>query len=150
LFCAPISPPAEKSVIAVEEVMTSSNASASKTSAPPLVLVVEDDELIRLNAVDLIECSGFAVIEAKDADEAIEILVRRADVAVVFTDIDMPGSMDGLKLAAAIRNRWPPIEIVITSGKLNPAPHSMPARSRFLAKPYNGERLVETIRALAA
>jgi CheY-like chemotaxis protein len=125
--------------------MTSSNA-----SAPPLVLVVEDDELIRLNAVDLIECAGFDVIEATDADEAIKLLLTRADIAVVFTDIDMPGSMDGLKLAAAIRNRWPPIEIIITSGKVNPSAQSLPARSRFLAKPYNGERLVETIRAFAA
>jgi CheY-like chemotaxis protein len=122
----------------------------SKALAPPLVLVVEDDELIRLNAVDLIECAGFDVIEATDADKAIDILLARADIAVVFTDIDMPGSMDGLKLAAAIRNRWPPIEIIITSGKLTPSPQSLPARSRFLAKPYNGERLVETIRAFAA
>jgi CheY-like chemotaxis protein len=130
--------------------MTSSNASASNASTASLVLVVEDDELIRLNAVDLIECAGFEVVEAKDADEAIGILLARADIAVVFTDIDMPGSMDGLKLAAAVRNRWPPIEIIITSGKVNPAPQSLPARSRFLAKPYSGERLVETIRALAA
>jgi CheY-like chemotaxis protein len=130
--------------------MTSSNAPASNSPAPCLVLVVEDDELIRLNAVDLIECAGFEVVEAKDADEAIGILLARADIAVVFTDIDMPGSMDGLKLAAAVRNRWPPIEIIITSGKVNPSPQSLPARSRFLAKPYNGERLVETIRALAA
>jgi CheY-like chemotaxis protein len=130
--------------------MTFSKAQASNASAPSLVLVVEDDELIRLNAVDLIECAGFEVIEAKDADEAIGILLARADIALVFTDIDMPGSMDGLKLAAAVRNRWPPIEIIITSGKLNPSPQSLPARSRFLPKPYNGERLVETIRALAA
>ncbi len=130
--------------------MTSSKASASDASAPPLVLVVEDDELIRLNAVDLIECAGFNVVEARDADEAIRILLARADVAVVFTDVDMPGSMDGLKLAAAVRKRWPPIEIIITSGKVNPSPQSLPARSQFLPKPYNGERLVDTIRAFAA
>jgi CheY-like chemotaxis protein len=130
--------------------MTSSSASGSNASTPSLVLVVEDDELIRLNAVDLIEGAGFDVVEAKDADEAIEILLARADIAVVFTDIDMPGSMDGLKLAAAVRSRWPPIEIIITSGKLNPSPQSLPARSRFLAKPYNGERLVDTIRTFAA
>jgi CheY-like chemotaxis protein len=130
--------------------MTSSSTSGSNASMPSLVLVVEDDELIRLNAVDLIEGAGFDVVEAKDADEAIEILLARADIAVVFTDIDMPGSMDGLKLAAAVRSRWPPIEIIITSGKLNPSPQSLPARSRFLAKPYNGERLVDTIRTFAA
>jgi DNA-binding NtrC family response regulator len=125
--------------------MTSSN-----TLAQPLVLVVEDEPLIRFNAVDLIECAGFDVVEASDADQAIGILADRADVAVVFTDIDMPGSMDGLKLAAAVRKRWPTIEIIITSGKLSPAPESLPPRCKFLSKPYSGDRLVDAIRDLAA
>jgi CheY-like chemotaxis protein len=123
---------------------------SSTNPALPLVLVVEDEPLIRFNAVDLIECAGFDVVEAADADQAIGILVGRGDVAVVFTDIDMPGSMDGLKLAAAVRNRWPSIEIIITSGKFNPSPESLPTGCRFLSKPYSGDRLVDAIRDLAA
>ena len=123
---------------------------SSENAAQPLVLVVEDEPLIRFNAVDLIECAGFDVVEAADADQAIGILADRMDVAVVFTDIDMPGSMDGLKLAAAVRKRWPGIEIIITSGKFIPSPDSLPSRCRFLSKPYSGDRLVDAIRDLAA
>jgi CheY-like chemotaxis protein len=81
-----------------------------------VILIVEDELLIRLNAVEMVEEAGFEVIEAASADEAIAILEGRLDIAVVFTDIQMPGSMDGLKLAAAVRDRWPPIMIVATSG----------------------------------
>jgi len=77
------------------------------------VLVVEDDAFIRMMAVDLIENAGFETVEAVDADRAIEILCVRKDIRIVFTDIDMPGSMDGMKLARAIRDRWPPIELDI-------------------------------------
>ena len=73
----------------------------------PVVLIVEDELLIRMHAVDMIESAGFDVVEAENADEAIAILERRADITVVFTDVNMPGSMDGLKLAAAVRGRWP-------------------------------------------
>jgi CheY-like chemotaxis protein len=84
----------------------------SATTRKPVVLIVEDDILIRIDAIDMIRSGGFEAVEAKDADEAIEILERRLDITVVFTDINMPGSMDGLKLAAAIRGRWPPIKIL--------------------------------------
>ena len=80
----------------------------------PVVLVVEDDFLIRIGAVEMIEGAEFDVVEAANADEAMEILKVRLDITVVFTDVQMPGSMDGLKLAAAIRGRWPPIKIVAT------------------------------------
>jgi CheY-like chemotaxis protein len=83
----------------------------------PAVLIVEDEPLVRMGAVNLIEDAGFEVIEAASADEAIRILECRSDVRVVFTDIHMPGSMDGLKLAHAVRNRWPPIKIILTSGR---------------------------------
>jgi CheY-like chemotaxis protein len=85
----------------------------------PVILIVEDDFLIRMGAAEMIEAAGFAIVEAADADEAMEILEVRLDITVVFTDIQMPGSMDGLKLAAAIRGRWPPIKIVATSGRVN-------------------------------
>jgi CheY-like chemotaxis protein len=78
----------------------------------PVVLVVEDDFLIRMHAAETIEDAGFEVVEASNADEAVTILEARLDIAVVFTDIRMPGSMDGLKLARAARDRWPPIHIV--------------------------------------
>ena len=88
----------------------------------PVVLVVEDDFLIRMGAVEMIEVAEFDVVEAANADEAMKILEVRLDIAVVFTDIQMPGSMDGLKLAAAIRGRWPPIGIAATSGILGACP----------------------------
>src|ERR1700753_1945496 len=81
-----------------------------------VVLIVEDEFLVRMDARQIIESAGFNVIEAGNADEAISILERRPEIRVVFTDIQMPGSMDGLKLAAAVRGRWPPIKIVATSG----------------------------------
>ena len=89
----------------------------SEKNHQTVVLIVEDEFLIRMDAVDMITSAGFEVVEAKDADEAIEILEGRLDITIVFTDVNMPGSMDGLKLAAAIRGRWPPIKIVATSGK---------------------------------
>lgn len=84
----------------------------------PVILIVEDDVLIRVDAALMIAGGEFDVIEAANADEAIAILETRSDVTVVFTDIQMPGSMDGLKLAAAIRDRWPPIKIIATSGRV--------------------------------
>ena len=84
-----------------------------------VVLIVEDEFLIRLHAAQIIEGAGFDVIEASNADEAISILEVRSDIIVLFTDIQMPGSMDGLKLAAAVKGRWPPIKIVATSGVVN-------------------------------
>src|ERR1044072_6928240 len=83
----------------------------------PVVLVVEDDPLLRMLAVEVVEEAGYTAIEARDADEAVVLLQSRADIALLFTDIDMPGSMDGLKLAHAVRNRWPPIKILVVSGK---------------------------------
>ena len=83
----------------------------------PVVLVVEDDPLLRLLAVETVEEAGCTAIEARDADEAVVLLESRTDITLLFTDIDMPGSMDGLKLAHAVRNRWPPIKILVVSGQ---------------------------------
>jgi CheY-like chemotaxis protein len=103
----------------------------------PVVLVVEDDYLLRMNAADIIADAGFEVVEAANADEAIIILESRSDIAVVFTDIQMPGSMDGLKLARAVRGRWPPIKIVTTSGQCVVEDADLPQGGRFLRKPYS-------------
>jgi CheY-like chemotaxis protein len=89
------------------------------------------------------------VVDARNADEAIEILKARPDIRIVFTDIDMPGSMDGLKLAAAVCDRWPPIEIIITSGKVRPAASDIPARGVFLSKPYDEAALSRALRSFA-
>jgi CheY-like chemotaxis protein len=116
----------------------------------PLVLVVEDELLVRVNAVALLEEAGFGVLQAGDADDAIALLESRRDICIVVTDINMPGSMDGLRLAHAIRNRWPPIELVLTSGQMRVRTEDMPARGLFLGKPYDPSRLVEVVRSLAS
>jgi len=100
-----------------------------------------------MNAIETLAEAGFRVIDAANADEAIDILEARHDVRVVVTDIQMPGSMDGLKLAATIRNRWPPIELIVTSGRVSLGQRDLPERGRFLPKPYDGEHLLEAIRA---
>jgi CheY-like chemotaxis protein len=104
-------------------------------SGRPVVLIVEDEFLLRMDAVDMIAAAGFEVVEAGNADEAIEILEARRDITVVFTDIQMPGSMDGLKLARAVKGRWPPIKIVATSGVVRET--DLPEGGRFLPKPYS-------------
>ncbi|WP_395014718.1 response regulator [Dongia sp.] len=112
-----------------------------------VVLVVEDEPLVRLDAIETLMRAGYRVIEAANADEAIAILEIRRDIRVVVTDIQMPGSMDGLKLAATIRDRWPPIALIVTSGQIVLRERDIPERGRFLQKPYSGPRLVEAIRA---
>jgi CheY-like chemotaxis protein len=81
------------------------------------VLVVEDETFKRELVTDELREAGFSVVAVRTADDAIAILETRQDIHLVFTDIDMPGSMDGLKLAAAVRDRWPPVHIIITTGK---------------------------------
>lgn len=115
-----------------------------------IVLVVEDEPILRMMAVDLVEDAGFTAVEAADADTAVAILEGRPDIRIVFTDIDLPGGLDGMKLAAAIRDRWPPIDIILTSGHLRPAAADLPARSVFFSKPYSHERVTETMQRMAA
>ena len=112
------------------------------------MLVVEDEFLIRLNAAEMIEEAGFEVVEASSADKAVAILEARLDIAVVFTDIQMPGSMDGLKLARAVRNRWPPIHIVATSGLVDVRTGDLPEGGRFLPKPYSSTQVIRALREL--
>jgi CheY-like chemotaxis protein len=116
----------------------------------PVVLIVEDEFLLRMNAVEMIGDAGFSVVEAGNADEAIAILEARPDIRVVFTDVQMPGSMDGLKLARFVRGRWPPIQIVATSGSFNLGNDDLPEGSRFLPKPYQPEQIVAALRELTA
>jgi CheY-like chemotaxis protein len=119
-------------------------------SRRPVVLIVEDELLLRMDAIDMIEAAGFEVVEAGHADEAIEVLESRRDITVVFTDIQMPGSMDGLKLARAVRGRWPPIKIVATSGHVEVSETDLPEGGRFLAKPYSSVQVAGVLRELTA
>ena len=117
-----------------------------RSESPICVLVVEDEFLSRLHAVNLVEDAGYEAIEASNAEEAIAILEARKDIRIVFTDVDMPGTMDGLKLAHAIRTRWPPIELIVTSGHFNLSDADMPERGRFFPKPYRVRDIVSAIR----
>jgi CheY-like chemotaxis protein len=115
----------------------------------PAVLVVEDESMIRTCAAKIIEAAGFEVIEAASADEAIRILECRSDIRVMFTDIQMPGSMDGLKLAHAVRNRWPPIKIIVTSGRDLITEQDLPEGVHFFAKPYDTIAITDVLREWA-
>lgn len=113
-----------------------------------VVLVVEDQALIRMCAVELIEHAGHTVYEAANSDHAIRQLEAHLDITVVFSDIDMPGgSMDGLKLIHAVRNRWPPVILILASGRASPLVADMPPETIFLRKPYSEETLLKAIAA---
>jgi two-component system, response regulator PdtaR len=115
----------------------------------PVILIVEDEFLLRMDSAEMIENAGFEVVQAGNADEAISVLQVRPAIHVVFTDIQMPVSMDGLKLARFVRVRWLPIKIVATSGLVQLAADDLPAGSVFLPKQYRGAQVVATLRELA-
>jgi CheY-like chemotaxis protein len=111
-----------------------------------VILTVEDELLIGDYLGSVLEEAGYEVIATANADEAIAVLETRNDIRILITDIDMPGSMDGLKLAAAVRGRWPPIKIIIATGKGKPGSDQMPALSQFVPKPYIPERILAAVR----
>jgi len=118
-----------------------------KTAADSaVVLIVENEALIRMNAVQMVEDAGYVALEASNADDAVAILKHRGDIRAVFTDVKMSGSMCGLKLAHAIRRRWPPIHLIVTSGL--PVEFELPPSSRFLRKPYENGRVVDLLHEL--
>jgi CheY-like chemotaxis protein len=116
----------------------------------PVVLVVEDESLILATAMDMVEEAGFDAIAASDADEAIRILESRNDIRAVFTDVQMPGSMDGLRLARVVRNRWPPVALIVTSGQANVLEADLPTGGRFLRKPYEASHVGAMLHQLIA
>lgn len=114
------------------------------------ILVVEDHPIIMLSALDLISTAGYEGIGAHSADEAIRILEARPDIRLVFTDVEMPGTMDGVKLAHYVRDRWPPIQLIVVSGKAIPDETRLPANTKFFSKPYNDNVIVEELTRLLA
>jgi CheY-like chemotaxis protein len=118
------------------------------SSVPAVVLVVEDEMLLRMWAVDMVEDAGFTSVEAVNADEAVAILESRSDIALLFTDIQMPGSMDGLKLAYAVHERWPPIKIILVSGQLRLANIDIPTDSRFFGKPLEAKVMIAQMQSM--
>jgi CheY-like chemotaxis protein len=113
------------------------------SSGKSVILVVEGEAFVRMMAVAIAEDGGFEALSAASADEAIGILESRSDVLLVFTDVNMPGSMNGLRLAHAVRGRWPPVELLVTSALGNITARDLPERGRFLPKPYDVATLSE-------
>jgi CheY-like chemotaxis protein len=113
-----------------------------------VILVVEDEALIRMTAVQVLEDAGYRVVEARNADAALEILKCRNDIRCVFTDIKMPGLMDGLELAHAIQDRWPPICLLIASGLNTPIEDEFPHIARFIRKPYGPKHILKALSEL--
>jgi len=112
----------------------------------PNVLVVEDEMILRMRAVNIVEDAGFCPVEAVNADEAISILESRSDISLLFTDIQMPGSIDGLKLAHAVHERWPSIKIILVSGQVKPS--DAPENSRFFGKPLGVEQIIAELQGM--
>ncbi len=117
---------------------------------PKVVLVVEDEPLIRMAAADMFEDAGFEALEAADASQAILLLESRHDIVLLFTDVDMPGSMDGIQLAEHVRDRWPPIGLFIVSGHRSLSEECLPVGAAFLTKPYTDEAVLQIVKQLAA
>jgi two-component system, response regulator PdtaR len=110
------------------------------------VLVVEDETLILMDIVAQLNAEGFKTYEATNADAAVALLEAHPDIGLIFTDIDMPGSMDGLKLAAAVRDRWPPVKIIVTSGRHVVSEADMPEGMVFFGKPYDHSTIARSMR----
>src|SRR6195952_2645740 len=112
------------------------------TAALPHLFIVEDEMMLRMRAVDIVEDAGFASIEAVNADDALAILESRSDIELLFTDIQMPGSMNGLQLANAVHERWPAIKIILVSGQVTPNEGDSPAESQFFGKPLEVQQMI--------
>ncbi len=120
------------------------------TVTPACILVVEDETFIRMDAVEIIRAAGFDILEATNADQAIRMLELHSSIQLIFTDIDMPGSMNGLGLVAAVRDGWPPVRIIATSGYFKVKAGDLPSDARFISKPYQPAQLINAIRELTA
>ena len=115
---------------------------------PLVVLVVEDEMMLRMRVVDMVEDAGYIPVEAVDADEAMSILRSRSDIVLMLTDVQMPGSMNGLELAHAVREQWPPIKIILASGQLKLSDSDIPQHSRFFGKPLQSDEIIAEMREM--
>lgn len=118
------------------------------TNRKAVILIVEDNAVIRMGAVDLVVHAGYEALEASNAEDAIRLLEARTDIVLVFTDVGMPGTMDGIKLAHYIRNRWPPVKLIVASGRSIVEQSRLPEGTHFFPKPYNDGTIVEQIRRM--
>ncbi len=121
-----------------------------KMQTPPTVLIVEDEEIVRMIGSDILEQGGYHVIEAANASEALQRLEHGAEVMVLFTDVNMPGTPDGFGLARLVNDRWPEVKILVASGAVAPQPGDLPDTGLFLSKPYRADELLTMVRGLAA
>jgi CheY-like chemotaxis protein len=117
-------------------------------SVPPVIVVVDDEPIIRLDAVATIDDAGFLALEAADAEKALEVLAAHPEVSVLFTDINMLGSFDGLELARRVHQGWPGVQLVITSGRDAPVAEEMPDHGHFVAKPYQTIAIIALLRSV--
>ena len=115
----------------------------SRADKPTVILIVEDELLVRLLANDILEEAGFHTVEARDGQEALAVLELQPNVRLLFTDAAMP-NVDGFTLAKVVAERWPKVDILVTSA-LPPRPGALPARARFLAKPYDPDDLTSAL-----
>ena len=118
------------------------------TKKPGVVLVVDDEPLIRMSAADMLADAGWTALEAADAAEGLELLEAHPEVTVLFTDINMPGEMDGLDLARRVHQLRPDVHLIITSGKLRPGRGELPGEGRFLGKPYHERQFISLVEAV--
>jgi CheY-like chemotaxis protein len=116
----------------------------------PVVLLVEDEPLVRLTQVDILKESEFWVVEAQDADEAFELLKSRPEIDAILTDVDMPGSMDGFEFARLVRQGWPEVAVLVISGKTGPGPGDLPPNATFLHKPILPDNLIAALQDVMA
>ncbi|MGP9814072.1 response regulator [Rhodopseudomonas sp. NSM] len=115
-----------------------------------VVLVVEDEPVLRMNVVDLVEDAGFVAVEAANATQALGVLESRSDIGIILSDIDMPPGIDGTALAAIVHDRWPPIAIILVSGHAAAEDVRIPGGGEFFSKPYRGADIVDALNRLAA
>ena len=116
----------------------------------PVVLLVEDEPLVRLTQVDILKESDFWVVEAQDADEAFELLKSRPEINAILTDVNMPGSMDGFEFARLVRQGWPEVAVLVISGKTGPGPGDLPPNATFLHKPIMPDDLIAALQDVMA
>ncbi len=123
---------------------------ADDPPVPTLVLVVDDEAVLRFLATDTLEDHGYRVIEAEDAGTALKLLAEHPDVRVLFTDVNMPGAIDGLELAREVHARWPAVKLIVTSGRLNLSAGEIPDAGHFVPKPYSPDALLEHVNEVLA